>query len=83
MPDWALLRNTAVYAQYGERLTDTTFLEPYNMQLWEDLLQINGINLRLIHYKKDIRTNYDVCICLQQVTAVSVAVILFFTVFLV
>ncbi len=58
--------------------TGTTFLEPYNMQLWEDSLQINEITLRLMHYKKDIRANYTVCICLQYVTAGSVAVIHFF-----
>ena len=39
----------------------TAFLErTYNMQLWEDLLHINGINIRLMHYKKDIRANYAV-----------------------
>ena len=29
----------------------TTFLEPYNMQLWEALLHIYEINLRFMHYK--------------------------------
>ena len=53
----------------------TTFLEPYNMQLWEDLLRINGLSFRLMHYTKDIRANVAVCICGQQGTAGSVAVI--------
>ena len=43
----------------------TTFLEPYNMQLWEELVQINGPNLHRMHYKKDIRANYVICICGQ------------------
>ncbi len=43
-----------------------------------DSLQINGITLRLMHYKEDIRANYTVCICLELVTAGSEAVIHFF-----
>ena len=43
----------------------TTFLEPYNMQLWEELLQIIGFTLRLMHYRKDIRANYAICLCGQ------------------
>ena len=43
----------------------TPFLEPYNMQLWEELLQINGFTLRLMHYQKDIRANYAICLCGQ------------------
>ncbi len=45
------------------------------MQLWEDLLEINKLNLRLMHFKKDIRANYAVFICGLYVTAGSVAVI--------
>ena len=48
------------------------------MQLWEYLLEKNKLNRRLMHYKKDIRANYAVCICLQKVIAGSVAVIRFF-----
>ena len=48
------------------------------MQLWEALLHINKINLCFMHYKKDIRANYTVCICVRYVTAGSVAVIHFF-----
>ena len=40
-----------------------TFLEPYNMQLWENLLEKNGLTLRLMHYQTDIRANYVVCLC--------------------
>ncbi len=29
--------------------------DPYNMQLWDELLQINGLILRLMQCKKDIR----------------------------
>jgi hypothetical protein len=40
-------------------------LKPYNMQLWEELLRINGLTLCLMHYPKDIRANYAVCVCGQ------------------
>ena len=43
----------------------TTFLEPYNMQLWEELLRKNELTLRLMHHAKDIWANYAVCICGQ------------------
>ncbi len=56
-------------------VNETTFLEPYNMQLWEDLLRINGLSFRLMHYAKDIRANFAVCNCGQKDTAGSVAVI--------
>ncbi len=41
----------------------TTFLEPYNTELCELLLEINWLILRMMHYKKDIRANYVVYIC--------------------
>ena len=41
----------------------TTILEPYNTELWELLLEINWLILRMMHYKKDIRANYVVYIC--------------------
>ena len=40
-------------------------MEPYDMQLWEELLRINRLILRLMHYANDIRVNYAVCICGQ------------------
>jgi hypothetical protein len=61
----------------------TTFLEPLNMQLWEELLQINGLTLRFMHYRKGIRANYAICLCGQKVSAGSVAVIHYFAVYLV
>ena len=45
------------------------------MQLWKELVRINGLTLRLMHNAKDIRANYAVCISRQQGTAGSVAVI--------
>ena len=53
------------------------------MQLWENLLEINGLTLRLMQYQTDIRANYVVCLCGLLVRAGSMAVIHFFTVFLV
>ena len=48
------------------------------MQLWEELLRINGLTLCRMHQAKDIRANYAICIYGQYVTAGSVAVIQFF-----
>ena len=42
----------------------TAFLErTQNMQLWDDLLGIRGLRLHLMHYGRDIRANYAVCVC--------------------
>ncbi len=42
----------------------TAFLErTWNMQLRDDLLRIRGLRLHLMHYGRDIRANYAVCLC--------------------
>ena len=51
------------------------FLEPYTMQLLEDLHKINGLTLCNMQYQNYIRANYAVCICGQKVIAGSVIVI--------
>ena len=41
----------------------TAFLKrTWNMQLWDDLLRIRGLRLHLMHYGRDIRANYAVCL---------------------
>jgi hypothetical protein len=45
------------------------------MQLWEEWLRINELNLRLMHYAKDIRAHFAFWICGQLVITGSVAVI--------
>ena len=48
------------------------------MQLREDWHSKNQQTLCRMHYVNDIRANYAVCICGQETTAASVAVIHFF-----
>ena len=48
----------------------TAFLErTYNMLLRDDLLRIRGLRLHLMHYGRDIRANYAVCVGGESVVA--------------
>ncbi len=52
------------------------------MQLWEEMLQINGITLRLMLHVNDIRASYATCICWNLIVSGSVAVTHFFALYL-
>ncbi len=59
----------------------TAFLErTWNMKLWDNLFRIRRLRLHLMHYARDIRINYAVCVCGEYILAGSVAAIHFFTV---
>ncbi len=64
-----LLHNTAVYAPYREM----------ELPFWKRMMCSfeTAIIVLLMHYGKDIRANYAVCICWQYVIVGSVAVIHF------